>query len=254
MAQRSLERDSNMIASQSIGRLSRAIRWRLGRRVAAPELEAGGDESIASFYRGRITDCSFLSDRAHYEYPRTQWIIERVGGGCLLEIGCGNGGMTALLAPKVERVVAIDVASSSLEIVASLALQNVETIETLVEHYQPDVKFDWIVMSEVLEHLRRPAGIVLKCLNWLAPGGSLLVSTPNGHWESNEHLQEFDLERFAQDSRPSRRRVSRTFPLERLAGTPAHGSWARSSRQRFQPQMMISTIDVSWLVIVRGNL
>lgn len=88
-------------------------------------------------------------------------------------------------------------ASSSLEIVASLALRNVETVETLVEHYQPEVKFDWIVMSEVLEHLRRPVGIVLKCLSWLAPGGSLLVSTPNGHWESNEHLQEFNLEKFA---------------------------------------------------------
>ena len=105
--------------------------------------------------------------------------------------------MTALLAPKVERLVALDVSTPSLSSVAALRLENVETVEALVEHYQPSGKFDWIVMSEVLEHLRLPRKVVAQCLGWLAPGGSLLVTTPNGHWESNEHIQEFGFEKFA---------------------------------------------------------
>ncbi len=169
----------------------------MGLRVAAPELEAGDDASIASFYSGRVTDCSFLSDPEHYENPRARWIIERVSGGRLLEVGCGNGGMTALLAPRVESLVALDVSTPSLSSVAALGLKNVETVEALVEHFEPSGKFDWIVMSEVLEHLRRSQAVVSHCLDWLAPGGSLLVTTPNGHWESNEHLQEFDFQKFA---------------------------------------------------------
>jgi hypothetical protein len=43
------------------------VRWRLGLRVAAPELEAGDDKSIAAFYASRVTDCSFLTDHNHYE-------------------------------------------------------------------------------------------------------------------------------------------------------------------------------------------
>ena len=161
------------------------------------ELETGDDASIASFYSGRVTDCSFLSDSRHYEHPRVRWIIELVSGGRLLEVGCGNGGMTALLAPSVERLVALDVSTLSLSSVDALGLRNVETVEALVEHFEPSGKFDWIVMSEVLEHLRRPQAVIARCLGWLAPGGSLLVTTPNGHWESNEHLQEFSFQRFA---------------------------------------------------------
>jgi SAM-dependent methyltransferase len=178
-------------------RLLQSLKWRLGLPVAAAELEAGDDASIASFYSGRVTDCLFLSDPRHYEYRRARWIIERVSGGRLLEVGCGNGGMTALLAPRVERLTALDVSTPSLSSLAALGLKNVETVEALVEHYQPSGTFDWIVMSEVLEHLRRPQAVLARCLEWLAPGGSLLVTTPNGHWESNEHLQEFNFEKFA---------------------------------------------------------
>ena len=39
--------------------------------------------------------------------------------------------------------------------------------------------------------------MIERLVDCLAPGGTLLVTTPHGHWESNEHLQEFTLERFA---------------------------------------------------------
>jgi 2-polyprenyl-3-methyl-5-hydroxy-6-metoxy-1,4-benzoquinol methylase len=173
------------------------IRWRLGLRVAAPELEEGTDESVARFYRERVTDCAFLGDPNHYEHPRAQWVLERVSGGRLLEIGCGNGGMTRLLAPRVDKVLAFDISTPSLVALRQLGLPNVEAVEGMVEHFEPAAPFDWIVMSEVLEHLRDPAGILRRCVGWLAPGGTLLLTTPHGHWESNEHLQEFTLERFA---------------------------------------------------------
>lgn len=180
-----------------VRRLCLGLRYRLGLRVASPLLEAGDSGSLAEFYRSRVTHCGFLSDPAHYEYPRAQWLLQNIAGGDLLEIGCGDGGMTRLLAPRVNRVVALDISSPSLQALRSLAIPNVETVEQLVEDYQPARFFDRIVMSEVVEHLRQPEAVVGRCFGWLKPGGCLLVTTPNGHWESDEHLQEFDFATFS---------------------------------------------------------
>jgi 2-polyprenyl-3-methyl-5-hydroxy-6-metoxy-1,4-benzoquinol methylase len=180
-----------------IRRVSSSLRFRLGLRVAAPELEYGGDDEVARFYNRRVTDCAFLGDSEHYEHPRAKWLVEQVQGGSLLEIGCGNGGMTRLLAPRVSQLLAIDVSAPSLREVEGWGMENVTTVRALVEDFRPSQRFDWIVMSEVLEHLRRPAQVLAQCLGWLTSGGSLILTTPNGHWESDEHLHEFDLESFS---------------------------------------------------------
>jgi 2-polyprenyl-3-methyl-5-hydroxy-6-metoxy-1,4-benzoquinol methylase len=164
----------------------------------APELEAGDGQSIEAFYNGRLTDCNFLADPEHYEYPRAQWILQRVSGGHVLEIGCGNGGMTRLMAERVRSLIALDASGVSLRAVEALGLANVSTVQSLVEEYAPTSSFDCIVMAEVVEHLRNPAAVIRTAVDWLAPGGSMLLTTPNGHWESNEHLHVFSLTSFAQ--------------------------------------------------------
>ena len=183
-----------------VTKLSQGVRWRLGLRVAATELEQGTDESVAAFYSNRVTDCAFLDDPSHYEHPRAVWVTERLRGargGRLLEVGCGNGGMTRLLAPLVTEVVALDTSEPSLAALAALGLQNVTTANSLLEHFEPGALFDWVVVSEVIEHLRQPQDAVDRCARWLAPGGTMLVTTPNGHWESDEHLHEFTLADFS---------------------------------------------------------
>jgi SAM-dependent methyltransferase len=180
-----------------VARISRRVRWSLGFRVAAPELESGDDFALAAFYSGRVTDCEFLLDPNHYERPRAEWILSRVSGGRLLEVGCGNGGMTRLLAEKVTTLVALDVSAPSLAAVRQLGLSNVETVQGLVEQHEATGEFDWVVLSEVLEHLRNPSDVLARCVSWLKPGGRLLITTPRGHWESNEHLQEFEMDQFA---------------------------------------------------------
>ena len=82
------------LVKKLLRRTSLSLRFRLGLRVAAPELEYGDDQEVSKFYSARVTDCDFLGDPDHYEYPRAQWIVDQVEGGSLLEIGCGNGGMT----------------------------------------------------------------------------------------------------------------------------------------------------------------
>jgi ubiquinone/menaquinone biosynthesis C-methylase UbiE len=177
-------------------RIVQSLRWRLGMRVAAPELESGKPDQIARFYDARVTECRFLSDPAHYEHPRARWVVDRVSGGSLLEVGCGDGGMTAQLAPRVETLLALDVSRPSLAALAELRLANVRTAHGMVESFASEQRFDHVVMSEVVEHLPHPRAAVEAALRFLGPGGRLLITTPHGHWESDEHLHEFSFSSF----------------------------------------------------------
>lgn len=166
--------------------------------VAAAELEVGTDESVTKFYNDRITHCEFLDDPTHYEYPRAQWVLAQVGGESLLEIGCGNGGMTRLLAPKVGQLTAFDVSAPSLKLVDELGLPNVTTVQGLIENFRPERQFYNVVLSEVIEHIREPLNCIASAFRCVAPTGALIITTPNGHWESDEHLHEFSLQTFSE--------------------------------------------------------
>lgn len=165
--------------------------------VAAAALEEGTDESVSEFYNGRITGCEFLDDTTHYEHPRADWVLGQVSEGSLLEIGAGNGGMTRLLSPIVASLTAFDVSAPSLKQIEEMGLGNVTTVQGLIESFHPEHKFEQMVMSEVIEHLREPGNAVRRAFDWLAPGGQFILTTPNGHWESDEHLHEFSLVSFS---------------------------------------------------------
>ena len=207
-----------------ISRIRRAIRYRLGRHVVAPDLESGTDEGVQRYYNSRLSDCSFLADPAHFERPRIDWMRARIEGGTLLEIGCADGTMTAMLAGKVTRLVALDLCQESIERLRARSLPNVEGVCGFVEHFSPREPFDWIVMSEVIEHLRDPAGVVARGLGWLAPGGRLLLSSPDGSWEGDaiEHLHVFDLASWCAMLVRGGARDLRTFKIKDRDG---HDRW-----------------------------
>jgi 2-polyprenyl-3-methyl-5-hydroxy-6-metoxy-1,4-benzoquinol methylase len=175
-----------------INRAIDAVRWRLGMRVVAPELRRADRAAFTAFYNDRVTDCRFLGDTTHYEHPRAAWILGLVPPGSrVLELGCGNGGMTKLLAATAKSVLAVDVSQPSLREVESLGLHNVTTKSGLIEELVVSARFDVVVLSEVIEHVPDPGSVLRAALSHLDASGTLLVTTPNGHWENHEHLHEF---------------------------------------------------------------
>ena len=101
---------------------------------------------------------------------------ERIGR--LLEIGSGSGvflnGMQ-LLGWQVE---GIDVDPEAVAIA-----RNKYSIEvrngSLTEQKYPSGTFDAVVMSHVIEHVPDPRALLSECRRVLAPGGTLVITTPN---------------------------------------------------------------------------
>ncbi len=79
--------------------------------------------------------------------------------------------------------------------------RDVPTFTGVVEDFSPgDVRYDLIMLFQVLEHLHEPLATLVRLSSWLAPGGRLVVEVPNadqpyGRLEAdflqNAHLHTF---------------------------------------------------------------
>jgi 2-polyprenyl-3-methyl-5-hydroxy-6-metoxy-1,4-benzoquinol methylase len=80
--------------------------------------------------------------------------------------------------------------------------------------------YDVVVASEIFEHLQKPDRLAMKCAEHLAPGGILIVTTPNGYgpWETVNSIRLI----------PHRWKW-----LRRLAGRPPHDGGGREHEQRY---------------------
>ena len=96
--------------------------------------------------------------------------------GRLVELGCGSGYFTGVLARKADQVVATDVARGMLELArgavgaANVAFQPEDAQKTSF----PDAAFDTAFMSLVL-HFTEPAAVLAEMRRILRPGGLLIV-------------------------------------------------------------------------------
>lgn len=99
-------------------------------------------------------------------------------GASLLDVPCGDGLLTSMLAPHFSRVVGLDASSAHLD-KARQRLPQAEFHHALLEEFHTDERFDTITMINVLEHLVDPVAALRKVAGLLAPGGMLIVHVPN---------------------------------------------------------------------------
>ena len=87
--------------------------------------------------------------------------------------------MTQFLINDFERLTLVEGASQLLECMPDYP--NILKINSLFEDFEPEQKFNTIIMEHILEHVDNPVELMNRAKNWLAPKGRLLIGVPNGN-------------------------------------------------------------------------
>jgi len=148
--------------------------------VQQPSLPAG--EQLHDLYRVMEDDGYLAEEEGRRRTARRllDLLEPHVEGSArrLLELGCGHG----LLLDEA-RARGYD--GLGLELARDAAVYARETLglnvlEIPVEHPELDgERYDAIVLADVIEHLDDPVAAIDRCVELLAPGGSLLIVTPD---------------------------------------------------------------------------
>ncbi len=104
-----------------------------------------------------------------------------LSGRTAIDVGCGAGLVTEPLARLGAAVTGIDAAHENIGAAHAHAANNGLEIEYLTGGIEAVAgrRFDLVVSFEVIEHVADPAGFVAGLAAALAPGGLMLLSTPN---------------------------------------------------------------------------
>ncbi|MEE2674908.1 MAG: class I SAM-dependent methyltransferase [Myxococcota bacterium] len=104
-------------------------------------------------------------------------LIQPYAGSRLLDVGCGSGRMLAR-----HRAVGWDVRGIEPDEAAARICRErgfrVESV-SLEDAQLPEAHFDLILLHHVIEHVRQPVSALRRVRRALAPGGQVLVVTPN---------------------------------------------------------------------------
>ena len=122
----------------------------------------------------------YLRDRIDQHWQADECSRTPLEGKTALDVGCGAGLLAEPLARLGAQVTAVDAAPELIDAARLHAAGQGLAIDyraTGVEHL--DGRFDLVTALEVIEHVADPQGFVDSLVARLAPGGLLILSTPN---------------------------------------------------------------------------
>jgi len=130
-----------------------------------------------------------------------EWIGQRVGGGAVIDMACGEGYGSEMLARTARRVVGLDANPEAYEH-ARLRYRaaNLHFERGMVENFGAGSPYDAVVFLQTIEHVFDPVAVLEHFRSILNPDGIAYVSTPNvltlapaGAAKSNNpwHLKEY---------------------------------------------------------------
>ena len=108
-----------------------------------------------------------------------RFALPHVTGRSVLEVGCGEGYGTALLAAAADRVLGVDYDPLTAAHAAARYREAAFVLGNLAALPVAAASVDVVATLQVIEHVWDHPQFVGECLRVLRPGGLLLVTTPN---------------------------------------------------------------------------
>ena len=116
---------------------------------------------------------SYLSNSKHIVN-----LLKKSKPGKIIDIGCGLGWYMSILGKKWDKY-GTDVSKFALKNAAKYCKTYNGDIEKLLKEKKIKTKFDYILFSHVIEHLKNPIFVLKKLKSILKKNGTLLIETPN---------------------------------------------------------------------------
>ena len=123
---------------------------------------------------------------------KIQSIKPHLKGKRLLDVGCGLGFLCREFADNFDDVVGIDGSSEKINRANQInAHPNVTYIKTMFEDFNPQNKFDTIIVTNVLEHVGNAIVFLESLKEMLSLSGRIIITVPNAtglHKRIGKHL------------------------------------------------------------------
>jgi len=108
-------------------------------------------------------------------------LIVDLGPGLTLEIGCADGYLAKKLARFTTHITGIDGSKKLINKAKKRKIKNATFIHCLFEEYIPEIKFDYIILCDILEHVIDPIKLLKMSKTWLKNNGKILIISPNAY-------------------------------------------------------------------------
>jgi ubiquinone/menaquinone biosynthesis C-methylase UbiE len=106
---------------------------------------------------------------------------ENIKNKKLLDVGCGTGWFSAVAVERGARVTSMDIGKNLLKQVAKKC-DSERVVGSILDMPFKNDQFDYIISSEVIEHVSHPDKALRELYRVLKPGGTLVLTTPNRFW------------------------------------------------------------------------
>lgn len=108
-------------------------------------------------------------------------IMKYVKGPKVLEMGVGAGTYTKKVINKYNCSYIVDASNKLLIKQKEIYGDKIVTFNSYFENFNPPIKFDTILATNILEHLDDPIKVLIKMKDWLNDDGTILIVVPNAN-------------------------------------------------------------------------
>jgi 2-polyprenyl-3-methyl-5-hydroxy-6-metoxy-1,4-benzoquinol methylase len=120
-------------------------------------------------------DLERIEESDFWSKVKVKLILKLVEGKTILDVGCGSGLLSKTLLAKGFNVTAIDNDYKAVEIAKK---KGIDAFVTDINGWQTDLKFDCIILGDVLEHIDDDKSAIKKVYEMLKPHGYTIINVP----------------------------------------------------------------------------